>query len=72
LQEIEDMDRAGLAMYDYYGTWRPVKEVLAERRSEVAANEAGQTVGLILGTAISGKRTYDEARKEIFELLCDH
>jgi hypothetical protein len=69
---VEDMDRLGFALYDYYGQLRPLKDVLTERRSEVASNLAAQEIGGILSSAIRGSKTFDEARKEIFGRLCDH
>lgn len=42
LFDVEEMDRLGFALYDYYGELRPLKDVLTERRAEVAANEAAQ------------------------------
>lgn len=72
LSEVEDMARLGFALYDYYGTLRPLNEVLEERRSEVADNEAGKEVGQILGEAIDRKISYEQARDRIFKLLCDY
>ena len=72
LADVEEMDHLGFALYDYYGQLRPLKDVLTERRSEVASNLAAQEIGGILRSAIRGSRTFDEARKEIFGRLCDH
>jgi hypothetical protein len=72
LGEVEDQARLGFALYDYYGTLRPLNEVLEERRSEVADNEAGKEVGQILGEAMDRKISYEQARDRIFKLLCDY
>ena len=66
------MDRLGLALYDYHGELRPLKDVLTERRSEVAANLAAQDIGNLLSSALRGNRTFEEARTEIFRILCDY
>jgi 1,6-anhydro-N-acetylmuramate kinase len=71
LSDVEDMALLGLAYYDYYGTLRPLNEVLEEKRSEVADNEAGKQVGQILDDVMDRKISYEDARDKLFELLCD-
>jgi hypothetical protein len=60
------------SQYDYYGTLRPVEEVISERRSEIADDGAGQAVGNLLGAAIDRRFSFEEARRRIFNFLCDH
>ncbi len=71
LSDVEDQARLGFALYDSYGTLRPLNEVLEEKRSEVADNEAGKQVGEILGDVMDRTISYEEARDKIFNLLCD-
>lgn len=42
-----------------------------ERISEINDDVAGLVVGAILGEVIDGKKSADDAKKEIFNLLCD-
>jgi hypothetical protein len=49
-----------------------LNEVLEEKRSEVADNEAGKQVGEILGDVMDRTISYEEARDKIFNLLCDN
>lgn len=60
----------GFPEVDHYGVWRDVDDVVAERRAEVADDEAGLEVGSILGAAVDRKMSFDDARKRIFDLLC--
>jgi hypothetical protein len=48
-----------------------LNEVLEEKRSEVADNEAGKQVGQILDDVMDRKISYEDARDKLFELLCD-
>jgi hypothetical protein len=72
LEQAQEMKQLRFALYDYYGTLRPLDDVLEERLSEVADDEAGQKIGLILGQAIDRRASFEDARSEIFTLLCDH
>ena len=72
LEDVVEQDRLGFALYDYYGTLRPLGEVLAERHAEIADDEAGQRIGVILGAAIDRDSSFEDARSKIFSLLCDH
>jgi hypothetical protein len=72
LNEVLARQQRGDTTYDYYGTMRPIQDVLDERRAEIADDDAGHDVGSILGEAIDRKISFEDARSRIFDLLCDH
>ena len=77
-EDTDQLDRGifikgmGFGVIEYAGNTRyPVDKYIAEKHAEREDDGAGSKVGGILGQAYGGKIKRLDAKRQIFDLLCD-